>query len=182
MAEELARPAGLTAARWQVLDAILGTPLPVAGIARVMGITRQSVQRIADLLVAEGLAEYLPNPAHRRAKLVRPTEAGYAAVRRIEPAHAVVAERLANQLGCQQFRETVDALTRLSAALEGLSASSDGAASATNRLGSTDQRSSSLAYRRFQASRRTRFSYVTASRISRHFGVVLDDADHVGPL
>jgi len=70
VADELARPAGLTAARWQVLGAVLADPLPVAGIARAMGIIRQSVQRIADLLVDEGLAEYAPNPAHRRAKLV----------------------------------------------------------------------------------------------------------------
>ena len=78
-AEELAKPAGLTAARWQVLGAVLHEPLPVAGIARAMGITRQSVQRIADLLVDQGLAEYTPNPAHRRAKLVAPTAAGRAA-------------------------------------------------------------------------------------------------------
>lgn len=66
VSEELAKPAGLTAARWQVLGAVLTEPLPVAGIARAMGITRQSVQRIADLLAAQGLAEYVPNPAHRR--------------------------------------------------------------------------------------------------------------------
>src|SRR5262245_42519437 len=84
LAEGLARPAGLTAARWQVLGAVLTEPLSVAGIARVMGITRQSVQRNADLLVADGLAEYGPNPAHRRAKLLRPTGAGLAAVRRID--------------------------------------------------------------------------------------------------
>ncbi|NEC75896.1 MarR family transcriptional regulator, partial [Streptomyces rochei] len=42
VAEELARPAGLTAARWQVLGAVLSEPLPVSGIAREMGITRQS--------------------------------------------------------------------------------------------------------------------------------------------
>jgi DNA-binding MarR family transcriptional regulator len=35
-----------------------------------MGLARQSVQRIADLLVDKSLAEYLPNPAHARAKLV----------------------------------------------------------------------------------------------------------------
>ncbi|HET9966975.1 MAG TPA: helix-turn-helix domain-containing protein, partial [Streptosporangiaceae bacterium] len=67
IAEELARPAGLTAAWWQVLGAVLREPLTVAGIAREMGITRQSVQRIADILADRGLAEYLPNPAHRRA-------------------------------------------------------------------------------------------------------------------
>lgn len=117
VAEELAKPSGLTAAWWQVLGAVLGEPLPVSGIARSMGITRQSVQRIADLLVARGLAEYVPNPAHRRAKLVRPTEAGRAAVSRIGPAHAEFAERLAEELGEEEFVQTVRVLERLSEAL-----------------------------------------------------------------
>jgi DNA-binding MarR family transcriptional regulator len=101
-----------------VLGAVLETPLPVAGIARAMGITRQSVQRIADLLVDQGLAEYLPNPSHRRAKLLRPTAEGLAAVRRIHPAHAVLARRLAHELGMDGFARTLDALRRLSAALD----------------------------------------------------------------
>jgi DNA-binding MarR family transcriptional regulator len=120
VAEELARPAGLTAARWQVLGAVLETPLPVAGIARAMGITRQSVQRIADLLVDQGLAEYLPNPSHRRAKLLRPTADGLAAVRRIDPAHAVLARRLADELGMEGFSRALDALRRLSSALDAI--------------------------------------------------------------
>lgn len=118
IAEKLARPAGLTAAWWQVLGAVLQRPLPVAGIARDMGITRQSVQRIADLLVERGLAEYEANPAHRRAKLLRPTEAGYVAVRRIDPGHAELAGRLAEQLGRQELHEVLGALRRLSEALE----------------------------------------------------------------
>ena len=126
VAEELARPAGLTAARWQVLGAVLREPLPVAGIARAMGITRQSVQRLADVLVAEGLAEYLPNPMHRRAKLVRPTDAGYAAVRRIDPQHAVFSHRLAEALGPDRLHATLEALTRLSAALDALDPDDDG--------------------------------------------------------
>jgi DNA-binding MarR family transcriptional regulator len=83
-AEGLAKPAGLTAAWWQVLGAVLHEPLTVAGIAREMGITRQSVQRIADLLAERGLAAYEPNPAHARAKLLRATDAGLAAVRSIQ--------------------------------------------------------------------------------------------------
>ena len=94
LAEGLARPAGLTAASWQVLGAVLPAPLTVAGIAREMGITRQSVQRTADLLVGRGLAAYADNPAHRRAKLVTPTPEGVAAVRRINPGHAAAARRL----------------------------------------------------------------------------------------
>lgn len=120
LAEQLARPAGLTAAWWQVLGAVLRTPLPVAGIAREMGITRQSVQRVADLLVDKGLAEYRPNPAHRRAKLVQPTEAGYEAVRRIDPQHAAAARRLADAMGEDELRAALESLTRLSEALDSL--------------------------------------------------------------
>ncbi|WP_306327775.1 MarR family winged helix-turn-helix transcriptional regulator [Streptomyces venezuelae] len=123
VSERLAEPAGLTAAWWQVLGAVLPEPLPVAGIARVMGITRQSVQRIADLLVREGLAVYEPNPAHRRAKLLAPTGAGRAAIARIEPGHAELAAALVRQLGGQPaFDETVRVLERLSVALEAVEA------------------------------------------------------------
>ncbi|GGW41215.1 MarR family winged helix-turn-helix transcriptional regulator [Streptomyces caelestis] len=114
VAEELARPAGLTAAWWQVLGAVLGEPLPVSGIARAMGITRQSVQRIADLLVERGLAEYRPNPAHRRAKLLAPTARGRAAIARIDPGHAAFADRLAEEFGEAELAEAVRVLERLS--------------------------------------------------------------------
>jgi DNA-binding MarR family transcriptional regulator len=122
VAEELARPAGLTAAWWQVLGAVLREPLPVSGIARAMGITRQSVQRVADLLVDRGLAAYVPNPAHRRAKLLTPTDDGRAAVERIDPGHAALAARLAEALGEDAFAETARVLERLSAALDGIAA------------------------------------------------------------
>ncbi|KUH39836.1 MULTISPECIES: MarR family winged helix-turn-helix transcriptional regulator [Streptomyces] len=118
VSEELARPAGLTAAWWQVLGAVLREPLPVSGIARTMGITRQSVQRVADLLVERGLAAYAPNPAHRRAKLLRPTEEGRAAVARIDPGHADLAARLAAELGEEAFAETARVLERLSRAMD----------------------------------------------------------------
>lgn len=118
VAEELAKPGGLTAAWWQVLGAVLREPLPVAGIARTMGITRQSVQRIADLLVGRGLAEYVENPAHRRAKLLRPTAAGREAVSRITPSHAQFAARLAAELEAEGFAEAVEVLERLSGAME----------------------------------------------------------------
>ncbi|MEV0295715.1 MarR family transcriptional regulator [Nocardia sp. NPDC050710] len=125
IAEELAAPAGLTAAWWQVLGAVLREPLPVAGIARAMGITRQSVQRIADLLVDKGMAEYRPNPAHRRAKLVAATDSGRAAIARINPRHAVLADRLATELGPDRLAEIVTALTDLAAALDALTGNTD---------------------------------------------------------
>jgi DNA-binding MarR family transcriptional regulator len=123
VAEGLAGPAGLTAAWWQVLGAVLPGPLPVAGIARAMGITRQSVQRIADLLVGRGLAEYRPNPAHRRAKLLALTDEGLAAMCRIRPQHHEFARRLCDALGGEdEFAQVTAALEKLSGALTALEA------------------------------------------------------------
>lgn len=72
---------GLTSARWQVLGAIAlsPVPLPVAQIARNMGLTRQAVQRLANEMASDGLLRFAPNPHHRRAKLVLLTPRGQAA-------------------------------------------------------------------------------------------------------
>ena len=118
LAETLARPVGLTAAWWQVLGAVSPAPLPVSAIAREMGITRQSVQRIADLLVDKGLAEYRPNPAHRRAKLVAMTPAGRDAIRAIGPAHTDAARALCEETGSENLARIVEGMRALSAALD----------------------------------------------------------------
>ncbi|WP_304455585.1 MarR family winged helix-turn-helix transcriptional regulator [Nocardiopsis sp. YSL2] len=118
VAEELARAGGLTAARWQVLGAVLSEPQPVSAIARRFGTSRQSVQRIADVLVEQGLCEYRPNPAHSRAKLLRPTDAGLAAVRRIGPGHARFADALVAEMGVEGAQEALAALHSLSRALD----------------------------------------------------------------
>lgn len=115
--EELARPAGLTAAWWLVLSTVLRTPLSVAEVAREIGITRQSVQRIADVLVKRGLATYRPNPAHRRAKLLSPTADGRSAIHLIGPAHAAFAGRLADAVGINQLEHILAAATGLSDSL-----------------------------------------------------------------
>lgn len=120
VAEQLAAPSGLTAARWQVLGAVLPSPATVSEIARTMGITRQSVQRIADLLVDQELAEYQPNPAHQRAKLLSATDAGRDAVTKIGPGHATYAGLLAEKLGEERLRDAVELMGVLSHALDEL--------------------------------------------------------------
>jgi DNA-binding MarR family transcriptional regulator len=84
MGDALVGDLGLTSARWQVMGAIAlaNTPLPIAQIARNMGLTRQAVQRVANELEGEGFIRFAPNPDHQRAKLVlltRKGEAAYAA-------------------------------------------------------------------------------------------------------
>jgi DNA-binding MarR family transcriptional regulator len=91
-----------------------------------MGITRQSVQRTADVLADQGLVSYRDNPAHRRAKLVEATDAGLAAVRRINPDHAALAAKLQIELGDDRWQAALTGLRDLSAALDAVRIESDG--------------------------------------------------------
>ena len=104
--EALARVGGQTLARWVILDAIEDGPATVAQIARRRGIARQAVQRVADLLVADGLAAYEANPRHRRAKLLRPTQRGREVLRVISEAQRPWADALGAEIGEARLRRT----------------------------------------------------------------------------
>lgn len=117
VADDLTAGSGLTAARWQVLGAVLPGPLSVAAVARNMGLARQSVQRLADLLVEEGLCEYGDNPAHRRAKLLAPARAGWAAIERIHPLQVAWADRIGRAVGVEALRAANAACDGVLAAL-----------------------------------------------------------------
>jgi DNA-binding MarR family transcriptional regulator len=118
----LARPAGQSSARWQVLAAIEHQPLSVAAIARALSHTRQSVQRIADLMVADGLAHYSPNPAHRRAKLLKLTPTGLDALRKIQAAQVEWARLIAAGLQPADFDSARELLEELGRRLDDWSA------------------------------------------------------------
>jgi DNA-binding MarR family transcriptional regulator len=117
-AQGLAANGGITAAWWQVLGGVLDQPRTVAAIGRRMGMTRQGVQRVADLLVANHLAEYRSNPAHRRAKLLACTEAGYWAIRQISFVAHPFSNRIGAQLATHDLRNTLTTMQRLVALLE----------------------------------------------------------------
>jgi len=117
-AQDLAAHGDLTAAWWQVLGGILDQPRSVAAIGRRMGMTRQGVQRVADLLVKRGLAEYRPNPDHRRAKLLAVTEAGYWAIRQISLVAHPWGNRIGGHLGVDELRNTLSTMRQLIAIIE----------------------------------------------------------------
>lgn len=97
--DALARPAGQSTARWQVLAAVEKNPATVAQIARMLGLARQSVQRVADSLEATGLVRYDDNPRHRRARLVALTAAGRSALTAIQAAQRPWANALGGSVG-----------------------------------------------------------------------------------
>jgi DNA-binding MarR family transcriptional regulator len=116
--DALAKPAGQTSARWKVLAAIEDQPATVAQIARVFGLARQNVQRVADLLVEDGLAAYQDNPRHRRAKLLILTPSGRKVISRIQAAQREWANRLGAQVGENSLRTGVAALAQVTEAIE----------------------------------------------------------------
>jgi DNA-binding MarR family transcriptional regulator len=116
--DDMTRDLGMTAARWQVLGAIGSEPKTVAAAARQMGLTRQNVQRIADWLVESGIAEFVDNPNHRRAKLVALTKAGVVLRQQIGRRQARWANASGGQFSADELRATTDILKRLKKALE----------------------------------------------------------------
>lgn len=117
-AETMTRPVGLTPAWWQVLGATLDEPRSVSDIARRvgLGLARQSVQRVADLLVERGWAAYRDNPHHRRAKLLHPTEAGRATVRRLAADQHAWADAVGTQVGIGELEHALAVIQRVIAA------------------------------------------------------------------
>jgi len=81
--ETTAKLAGQTQARWQLMWIAATGQFSVPMIARRLGITRQSVQRVADAIVAEGLATFEPNPDHQRSPLLTLTSSGQEALEAI---------------------------------------------------------------------------------------------------
>ncbi|UVJ39959.1 MarR family winged helix-turn-helix transcriptional regulator [Arthrobacter sp. CJ23] len=117
-ARDIAEPAGLTPAWWQVLGATLDEPLTVSEIARRvgLGLARQSVQRSADILVEKKWAEYLENPRHQRAQLLRPTPAGRETITQLQQAQHQWADTVGKALGENELVATMATVQRIIAA------------------------------------------------------------------
>jgi len=118
--DALVRDLGLTSARWQVLGAVALSPvaLPVAHIARNMGLTRQAVQRVVDDMRADGLVQLDPNPHHRRAMLVTMTEAGDVAYRQASELQQRWADDLAVDLPAEAIEAAAAVLRTLQQRLD----------------------------------------------------------------
>jgi DNA-binding MarR family transcriptional regulator len=111
---------GLSSARWQVLGAIDGSqvPLPVAHLARNMGLTRQAVQRSVDEMKGDGFVRLVDNPHHRRAMLVVMTEKGEAAYKAALDRQSRWAETIARDLSPEEMTGAATILRELQRRLD----------------------------------------------------------------
>jgi len=103
--DRLVASLGLTSARWQVLGSIALSerPLPVAHLARVMGLTRQAVQRVVNDLESQCYLRFEPNPHHKRAQLVVLTTRGEEAYAAASAKEAPWSNALAEGLSAQDI-------------------------------------------------------------------------------
>jgi len=119
--DKLVEGLGLTSARWQLLGGIADReePLSVAQLAREIGVTRQSVQRIANELETEGVIAFRPNPRHKRAQLVGLTSHGRTLFERSMELQRPWAGALGRNLTASQVTQVCKTLEELLANLKG---------------------------------------------------------------
>ncbi|WJH35636.1 MarR family winged helix-turn-helix transcriptional regulator [Paenibacillus sp. CC-CFT747] len=116
--DRLTSPVGLSSARWQVLGVVEHGAIPVAHVARIMGLTRQSVQQTADALERDGLIVYRDNPHHLRSKLMELTPKGREALDYVTERHSLWANEIGEKETEEALRQTSSLLRRLAESLE----------------------------------------------------------------
>jgi DNA-binding MarR family transcriptional regulator len=122
--EGVAAEQGQTQARWQVMSVISEGSWTVPRIAGRLGITRQSVQRVADELVRDGLARYAENPSHARSPFVQITAPGTRTLAAITAGARGLDGRIATAIGERHLDAVHAALERLLGDLRALDSSS----------------------------------------------------------
>lgn len=116
--EQVARIEHQSRARWAGLLAV-GTGSTVPQMARRMGMTRQSVQRVADLLAEARLVRFEPNPDHRRSPIVRTTEEGARIRDRLERHLRGFEESAEELVDAEDLETTLAVLRAIRSGLEG---------------------------------------------------------------
>jgi len=116
--DRIAQPVGLTSARWQVLGLVEHGPIPVAHVARYMGLSRQTVQQTADGLERDGFITYRDNPHHRRAKLMQMTETGAQALEHVRVPQTVWAQQIGGAHKLESLQQALTVLRELRRQLE----------------------------------------------------------------
>jgi DNA-binding MarR family transcriptional regulator len=119
--ERMAGGLGQTQGRWQVMSAASTEAKTVPQLARRLGVTRQNVQRIADLLVADGLARFADNPDHRTSPHLVLTGPGRRALDELTRAARTFHEALAARLGAAPLASLRRELGRIRTALAAIS-------------------------------------------------------------
>jgi len=99
---------------WSVLRLLkVNGAQTVPQIARYRYVPRQSVQKLANEMLEDGVIELVNNPAHKRSKLLRLTPKGEAVFAELSDRIAVLSETLAEQGDASQLQNAVTVVKHL---------------------------------------------------------------------
>ena len=99
---------------WSVLRLLkVNGPQTVPQLARYRYVPRQSVQKLANEMLTDGVIEFLNNPAHKRSKLLRLTPKGETIFAEMSDRIASLAETLAEQQNAAQLQNAADVVKHL---------------------------------------------------------------------
>lgn len=118
--DRLTEAQALSSARWKILGSVAqaDSPPTVPQIARLMGQTRQAVQRLVNVMHTDGLLELRSNPNHKRAKLVSLTMQGKKIYAKLEAVQIPWANHCSSQINEEELATTLAVLGRISHLLE----------------------------------------------------------------
>ena len=88
-------------------------------LAERTGLSKQAVQQLVDDLVAAGIVERIPDPADKRARIVRYTDAGLAAMADGNRIKLAIEAQFAEQLGVRDLARLKEILAKLAQARAG---------------------------------------------------------------
>ncbi|MGH9617066.1 MAG: MarR family winged helix-turn-helix transcriptional regulator [Acidobacteriaceae bacterium] len=103
----IAKKAGQTQPRWQVISAASSGNITVAQLARRLGVSRQGVQRVADMLVKDGLARFTKNRDNMRSPHLQLTKPGKKLLVELTENAATYNEELAEGLTEQELQSAL---------------------------------------------------------------------------
>lgn len=107
---------GVTSAMRAIMERLSGRGAEtVPQIARAKSVSRQSVQQVVDALMADGLAEARPNPAHKRSPLIALTRRGSEIFDLMRGREAQVLSALAPEFSAEELATAIATLARLTA-------------------------------------------------------------------
>lgn len=114
--DNLTQEYGLSSARWKILGAIevQNMPLTVPQIARLMGQSRQAVQKVVNAMHKDGFLALENNPDHKRAKLVLLTNKGKEVYSNLEKKQIPWANQCSDRLNATELKTTLATLQNIS--------------------------------------------------------------------
>jgi DNA-binding MarR family transcriptional regulator len=99
---------------WSVLRLLkVNGAQTVPQLARYRYVPRQSIQKLANQMLADGVIELVNNPAHKRSKLLRLTPKGEAVFAELSDRIAILAETLAEHQDAAHLQNAVDVVKQL---------------------------------------------------------------------